>query len=101
MITENMRNHVGKVVRVSMQPYNAGTARITSITQAHEYGRPDRLTDRIRVTVESIDMTETSRLMGATSTKPIGPGHKFDLFLYPGDVERGLRDGVLTYVYPV
>jgi hypothetical protein len=88
---------IGKVVRTSFEPYDAGTAKIVSIE--------DRGTDDgyFTMTVAAEDMYTTSRLMGQSSTKPTPRGTELTMPLSEWEIYRSALedDPSFRYVYPV
>jgi hypothetical protein len=97
-----MKNIVGTEVHVSLEPYYFGKARIVSVKPSHEYGKPEKLIDGfVTIRVAAVDMTCTSRLMGATSTKPVEQGCEFDLSVYEASLPHMIERGHLRYAYGV
>lgn len=97
-----MNDLIGKEVRVSLEPYEGGTAKVVAVRPTHEYGKPDRLIpDYTTLVVEAVDMHRTSRLMGHSSTKPVPTGEVFELHLYTTTFNAQAARGEFRYVYSV
>jgi hypothetical protein len=91
---------IGQTIGVSLQPYQAGTAKVIDVRPSVVYGTT-KPAGGITIEVEAVEMTETSRLFGASSTRPVTPGTKYQLHFHECQMDRIIAEKRADYVYPV
>lgn len=94
-------DYVGRVIKISAQPYHNGTAKIVKIEPGQKYRHSD-WSRYFVVTVETVEATEISRLGGYHVSRPYN-GREIVMYHYSAERIARVCDAgeTLVHVYSV